>query len=131
VSKIFGESLGRYYADKYGLSVACIRIGSFEKKPVEKRHLRTWVSENDLVELIKRCIEAPKYHFLIVYGVSDNKQKLWHDNATTILGYHVKDNAELYAEHISLIDSTDIISNEFHGGAFCSEDFSNDPSKIE
>ncbi len=29
VSKVFGEAVGRLYADKYGLSVACLRIGTF------------------------------------------------------------------------------------------------------
>ena len=29
VSKAYGEALGRMYADKYGLEVACLRIGSF------------------------------------------------------------------------------------------------------
>src|SRR5262245_59293538 len=33
VSKVFGESLGRLYADKHGLSVACLRIGSFRERP--------------------------------------------------------------------------------------------------
>ena len=29
-SKAFGESLGRYYVDRYGLEVVCLRIGSFQ-----------------------------------------------------------------------------------------------------
>ena len=29
VSKVFGEAVGRLYADKHGLSVACLRIGTF------------------------------------------------------------------------------------------------------
>ena len=26
-AKVFGEALGRYYSDAYGLSVLCVRIG--------------------------------------------------------------------------------------------------------
>ena len=38
VSKVFGEALGRLYADKYGLSVACLRIGTFvNARPAEGR----------------------------------------------------------------------------------------------
>ena len=38
VSKVFGEALGRLYADKYGMSVACLRIGTFSYAgPAERR----------------------------------------------------------------------------------------------
>ena len=33
VSKVFGEAVGRLFADKHGLSVACLRIGAFRDKP--------------------------------------------------------------------------------------------------
>ena len=33
LSKCFGEALGRLYADKHGLSVACLRIGAFRAQP--------------------------------------------------------------------------------------------------
>src|SRR5271170_4237270 len=41
VSKVFGEALGRLYADKHGLSVACLRIGAFRRldRPVDARQL--------------------------------------------------------------------------------------------
>ena len=32
VSKAFGEALGRFYADKFGLGVMCIRIGNFGER---------------------------------------------------------------------------------------------------
>ena len=43
VSKVFGEAVGRLYADKYGLSVACLRIGTFRTpdRPSEARQLLT------------------------------------------------------------------------------------------
>lgn len=43
VSKIFGEALGRLYADKHGMSVICLRIGSFQSKPLNERMLSTWI----------------------------------------------------------------------------------------
>ncbi|HEY1175903.1 MAG TPA: NAD(P)-dependent oxidoreductase, partial [Phytomonospora sp.] len=33
VSKVAVEALGRLYADKFGVSVVCLRIGSFEERP--------------------------------------------------------------------------------------------------
>jgi nucleoside-diphosphate-sugar epimerase len=46
VSKVFGEAVGRLDADKYGLSVACLRIGTFRTpdRPIEARQLLTWIS---------------------------------------------------------------------------------------
>ena len=44
VSKACGESLGRLYADKHGLQVVCVRIGTFAERPTALRHLSTWLS---------------------------------------------------------------------------------------
>src|SRR4051812_15448960 len=41
VSKVFGESLGRLYADKHRLEVVCVRIGSFKERPETCRELWT------------------------------------------------------------------------------------------
>ena len=82
VSKVFGEAVGRLYADKYGLSVACLRIGSFltPDRPTDARQLLTWISHRDMVQLVRRCIDCPDYHFVIVYGVSNNLRSRW-DNS--------------------------------------------------
>ena len=55
VSKVFGEALGRLYADKYGLSVACLRIGTFRTpdRPADARQLLTWISHRDMVQLVR------------------------------------------------------------------------------
>lgn len=52
VSKAFGEALGRYYADKFGVQVACIRIGVCRRRPEDVRHLSIWISEGDMTLLI-------------------------------------------------------------------------------
>ena len=39
VSKVFGEALGRYYSDNFGLSVICLRIGVFLSKGWNIRNL--------------------------------------------------------------------------------------------
>jgi uronate dehydrogenase len=47
VSKAFGEALGRYYSDEFGISIICLRIGSFlgEEHPrLNGRLLSTWLS---------------------------------------------------------------------------------------
>src|SRR3954467_7110412 len=70
VSKVFGESLGSLYADKYGLSVMCIRIGNVSEAPIDKRRLSIWVSPRDLAQLVTIGIERPDIRFEVVYGVS-------------------------------------------------------------
>jgi uronate dehydrogenase len=100
VSKVFGEALGRLYADKYGLSVVCLRIGSYQERPLNVRMLSTWISPRDMVELVRCAIEAKDVHFETVYGVSANSRTWWADEAAVRLGYRPVDNAELFAAEI-------------------------------
>jgi uronate dehydrogenase len=44
VGKAFGEALGRLYADKHGIEVLCLRIGTLAERPTTPRHLSTWLS---------------------------------------------------------------------------------------
>ena len=46
-SKVWGEALGRLYVDRSGSSVVCLRIGSFQPRPRERRELATWLSHAD------------------------------------------------------------------------------------
>lgn len=96
VWKAFGEALGRYYSDKYGIQVACVRIGSItaaddprdesvressgwlgltdEEK--FKRYAATWMSQRDFARLI-RAILAHDVPYSVVYGVGDNATRFW------------------------------------------------------
>ncbi|MDP1718531.1 MAG: NAD(P)-dependent oxidoreductase [Burkholderiales bacterium] len=132
VSKVFGEALGRLYADKHGLSVACLRIGSFRERPQNARQLATWISPRDMVHLVRCCIDAPDYRFLVLYGVSNNDRNRWHNPAAAVIGYQPQDNAEAHASECksTLADGTDP-STEFHGGEFCSIEFTNIINKME
>lgn len=96
VWKCFGENLGRYYSDEYGLQVACLRIGGIRKEDTptpddvsneatwldisdEDKRLRVraiWMSHRDLARLV-RAIIVSSVPFGIVYGVSDNATRFW------------------------------------------------------
>ena len=54
VSKAFGESVGRFYADRYSMQVACLRIGSCDDRPRSPRMLATWLSPDDAARLVGR-----------------------------------------------------------------------------
>ena len=134
VSKVFGEAVGRLYADKYALSVACMRIGSFRPsdRPSESRHLLTWISHRDMAQLAMRCVEHPAYHFVVVYGVSNNLRNRWDNTPAKFLGYRPQDDAEQFAAQVLATSPIeDPIAAQFHGGMYCPMEFVGDASRID
>jgi uronate dehydrogenase len=134
VSKVFGEALGRLYADKYGLTVACLRIGTFvvPDRPRDARQLLTWISHRDMVQLVRRCIDYPHYHFVVVYGVSNNLRSRWDNTNTKFLGYRPQDDSEKFAaEILTQGKKEDEIAAQFHGGFYTPMEFAADPGAID
>jgi uronate dehydrogenase len=132
VSKVYGEALGRLYADKHGMSVSCLRIGSFQSKPQDRRQLMTWISHRDMIHLVGRCIDHPGYHYAVVYGVSNNRRSNWDNSPVDWLGYRPRDNAENYAPEIEAMpDEEHTVAKPFYGGIFCAEEFSGDVGEID
>lgn len=103
VSKAFGEALARYYVDAFGMSIPCLRIGTFQgveavRNRSSDRILSTWLSHRDLVQLVWRSIEAESVRFGIYYGISNNSRAYWDiENARKELGFAPEDNAEEHA----------------------------------
>jgi len=96
-SKAYGEALGRYYHDRHGLAVICLRIGSALVKPGNPRALGTWISPRDLTQLTWRSIEAP-VTYGVFYGISGNTRRQWDiTNARELLGYAPEDDGESFA----------------------------------
>ena len=132
VSKVFGEAVGRLFADKHGLSVAALRIGAFRDKPTDRRLMHVWLSPRDAVQLVSCCIDAPDYHFIVVYGVSDNTRNRYRNVGLDFLGYRPQDNAEDHAaEILRTPDTEDAISRQFHGGPYTEMGFDGDLARIE
>ena len=100
-TKAYGEALGRMYADKFGLEVVCIRIGSFEERPREPRHLNTWLSPGDAARLFTACLSAPDVGFATVYGASANTRGWWDLSPARALGYEPRDDAEAFAHELN------------------------------
>ncbi len=112
--KVFAEALGRMYADRFGMRVVCLRIGSVvaDDDPTgasvlataawmpwltdadRRARLRaTWLSHRDCAELIRCALDAD-VAFAIVYGVSDNPRRFWSlDSAQDLLGFVPHDRA--------------------------------------
>ncbi|MEA2505833.1 MAG: uronate dehydrogenase [Actinomycetota bacterium] len=118
VTKVFGEALGHLYADKFGLQVIAVRIGSFEDRPREHRHLSTWLSHGDAVRLFRACLAPQELSFLTIYGVSANTRSWWpRAEAAKLIGYEPKDDAEDYAG--DLPGSSEV----WQGGRFALPDY--------
>jgi uronate dehydrogenase len=100
-SKVWGEALGRMFAERFGLEVVCLRIGSFRPRPTQRRELATWLSHADAVRLVHAALTAPDVRFEIVYGVSANTRAWW--PLTGALGYAPEDDAEVYAAEIEAV----------------------------
>lgn len=134
ISKVFGEAVGRMYADKYGVSVACLRIGTFRTpdRPSEARQLLTWISHRDMAQLVRCCIEHESYHFVVVYGVSNNLRNRWDNSSVKFLRYRPEDDSETYAAEILAQNiPEDPIAAQFHGGFYCPLEFVGSTDRIE
>ena len=122
VSKCFVEDLARLYFNKFGIESACLRINSCFPKPVDRRHLATWQSFDDLVQLVERCLVAERIGYSVVYGISDNKELFFSNHKAAHLGYRPRDNAEDYrAEVEAAVGPGDPFDPaiEFVGGFLC------------
>jgi nucleoside-diphosphate-sugar epimerase len=99
-SKVWGEALGRHYADAHGLSVICVRIGRVkrEDRPQAPREFAVWCSQRDIARFLERCIAAPPtVRFDTFFATSENRwcyRDLVH--AREVLGWEPLDRAEDY-----------------------------------
>jgi len=102
IGKLFGEHLGRYYADKHNISTLVIRLGAVlpDDRPQIRRHYPGYLSHTDCVQVIDKCIDAPDdLDFDIFNAISDNQYR-WRSTEHTknILGWVPTKNAEMAAD---------------------------------
>ena len=100
VAKAFGETLLRYYFDKHGIESVSLRIGSFEKRPSQQRHLSTWLSPRDAVALFDRALKQRHVGAAIVVGLSRNARLAVGDPNWSAIGYAPLDDAEDWVDRL-------------------------------
>lgn len=135
VSKAFGEALARYYVDRYGMQVACLRIGTFADSPPDARSMATWLSPADCTRLVDACLRTDRLGFALVWGVSANRGRWWSLDAGQALGYTPLDDASLSQEPGAAAQASDLLV----GGGFTDQSFGidevaarqDDPSRSE
>ena len=120
LAKCFAEDLASLYWDRRGLEAVCLRILSCAQVS-NVRALGTWLSYDDLIQLVTRAIDTPTTGFTVAYGVSDNDRCPVDNANASYLGYRPKDNAEQFAASIlaeaPAPDPTDP-AQMHHGGPF-------------
>ena len=132
VSKVATEALGSLYADRHGMDVVCLRIGSALPRPTTLRHLATWLSPTDTVGLVTAALTTPAPGFAVVWGVSDNTRRWWDLTAAEALGYRSVDDAESYAAALIAVHGEPDPADPVHarvGGEYATEEF--DAERIE
>ncbi|BBB58530.1 MULTISPECIES: NAD-dependent epimerase/dehydratase family protein [unclassified Undibacterium] len=121
ISKCFGESLSRFYYDRFGIETVCIRIGSSFPVPTTRRMLVTYFSYDDLVEMLRCSIFAQRVGHTIAFGVSENPGKWWDNKKAAHLGYKAKDSSTVFS-HLypdsSEYPAKDDITTIYQGGGF-------------
>jgi uronate dehydrogenase len=120
LSKMYGEGMAQFYFNRYGIETVSMRIGSSFPEPIDARMLITWLSYNDLSELVRCALTAKGVGHTIVYGVSNNRDKWWDNGKAAHLGYKPQDNTEDWRsarEALPVLTSSDP-AKMYQGGGY-------------
>lgn len=131
VSKCFVEDLASLYYHKFGIESACLRINSSFPEPIDRRHLATWLSFNDLVQLVERCLVAERIGHSVIYGISDNRERFFSNDKVRHIGYVPNDTAEDYRAQVEAKTEPGDPHDpgiKFVGGVFCNYGHPDDES---
>ena len=98
VSKACGEALARYYADAFGISIICLRIGWFTPHQPSMANLNPlWISARDLAQIVLLSLRTSR-QFGLYNATSNNAQRHWDlQNAREELGYAPEDDVSALA----------------------------------
>ncbi|MEV1296057.1 NAD(P)-dependent oxidoreductase [Pseudonocardia sp. NPDC049635] len=121
-SKAAVEGLGRLYHERYGLTVVSLRIGTCFERPHNARALATWLSPDDAARLVEAAVDPGTRGHHLVWGVSANTRRWWSLEEGAAIGYHPRDDAEVFAAGILAEGpEPDPAAPEQHrvGGGFC------------
>lgn len=120
ISKCFGESLSRFYFDRYSIETVCLRIGSSFPQVKDRRMLATFLSYDDLVELVRCSLFVPNVGHTIAFGTSNNSSSWWDNSKAAHLGFKAKDSADSQRDRVESLPplSPGDPAGIYQGGAF-------------
>ena len=91
-SKAAVEALTRLYADKFGIQVCNIRIGTYKERPTTDRDAATWLSPGD-ANLAFEAAMTTHVPYSVFYAVSANRHRFWSLEPGRAIGYVPNDDA--------------------------------------
>jgi uronate dehydrogenase len=100
VAKVAAEALGQLYADRFGLEVVSLRIGTCRPQPRYRRELSSWLSPADAARLLDASLSGEVLGHVIAYGISANTRAWWDLSTAKALGYEPQDNSEIYHDEL-------------------------------
>ena len=120
LSKSYGEDMATFYFDRYGIETVSIRIGSSFPEPQNRRMMSTWLSFDDLTQLIERSLYTPNVGHTVVYGASNNLNVWWDNRFAAHLGFEPKDSSEVFRSKVEAqpMPAANDPSMIYQGGAF-------------
>ena len=123
LSKSFGEDVASFYFDRYGIETVSIRIGSSFPEPKDRRMMSTWLSYDDLLQLIQKALFTPSVGHTVVYGASANRDAWWDNHAAAHLGFQPKDSSEPWRSKVEAqpLPAANDPSMVYQGGAFTAQ----------
>jgi nucleoside-diphosphate-sugar epimerase len=97
-SKVLGESMGRFFYNRYGIEFVALRLGAFQ--PYDSDWLKTgqgeeiWLSPRDCAGIIKLAVEKPGVKYAVVNATSKtSKEVLPLQSAHEALGFVPQDDS--------------------------------------
>ena len=99
LAKCFAEDLASLYWDRRNIESVCMRICSCAQVN-NVRALGTWLSYDDLIQMVEKAVLARDVGFQIVYGVSNNDRAPLDNSNARSIGFEPNDNAEQFAKEV-------------------------------
>jgi uronate dehydrogenase len=96
--KVLGETMLRTYYERHGISSVSLRIGTYRPKPIDQRSLATWLSPDDIFQLVDLSLRHPDPGCLVVNGYSGNTRLKVAPAGWDELGYRPNDDAEAHLD---------------------------------
>ena len=120
LSKSYGEDMATFYFDRYGIETVSIRIGSSFPEPQNRRMMSTWLSFDDLTQLLESSLYTPNVGHTVVYGASNNVDVWWDNRFAAHLGFEPKDSSEVFRAKVEAqpMPAANDPARVYQGGAF-------------
>lgn len=120
LSKSFGEDMAQFNYDRYGIETVSIRIGWSFPAPKDRRSLASWLSYDDLTELMRCSLFTPRVGHTVVYGMSDNPTTWWSNRHAEHLKFKARDTSDIFRAAIEAqpLPAADDPVRVYQGGVF-------------